>query len=1258
MKLLNKSYQLLVLLISVLMIFAAIPCTLIFSASANTEDYFLTASNWKAYDYASGAGTVGAAATANTAITFTKSTATKGGATVDTIYTRARGAYVTIPLQVTEKNTEYTFTFDYYFAYDSNDNTKDVLTFGGIMAADGSAVDPLTDDDANYLEGTRFTGTTTAENKVWKSKSFTFNSGEHTEILFVARVNTPANTLSFANLKLTYVTPTPTPPVTTYYETNSNWKAYGTGTCMVGAAADNEHKYGSTDNSLGFFNLEETVKNNSDYSIKTTARNAFNVIKLSDIKANTEYTLTFDYYYSAFTSVNNNKDPLEASGIIAANNTAVNAGVSDSYIPGTYTTRGSTYTVETWHTKSFDFNSGANPTEILLVLRLNSAPTIVYIDNVVVTEKPAPPETTYFETKSNWKAYAGDPGEVGASATEYSYGSTGISAGFFTLNDDVTNNSDYSIKSTARAAFSTVTMPILEPNTEYTFTFDWCYTNTAASKSPFEFAGIVAPNGLKLAAGIKGNYLPTTFYDRNDGSTYSAGNWYTKTLTFNSGEHTEILFVMRTNSADDIYFDNLTLNKVPPMLPVEKKVIDFETPYYIDPASKMGQVTTGGINNGGALKVPERTDGKGSVTYLNYSPIAIDKNDKVFRTAVIGGETYKITFKVKFNGTTKSAADKLMVYYDYYGYYEYGNYDTKDNINYSEMEIGEWIEFKRYVTVLDNQDFIAFAFNAGTVHPEFYMDDIIIERVDVPDWNATPVKEKIVDFETDTFVSAANRIVQQETGGIDNSGCLRLPKRNTSNGEHTFLNYIPITINKTDPVYRTAVKPNSAYKVAIKVKFSEAIKYEDGKTNRLFIWVDYYSNNVITIEYSKVKTGEWLTYYHTVLTDENQTEIGFAIRAGHMHPEIFFDDLTITEIDKFHTTPKEKTVIDFEQKDLYSFEQPERMEIAETEGHNGEKTNALHIKQNDFSDVTATFTNWNTAIYGKDYIYSVPVKPKTNYHFSVWIRVDKPKDNSVYAARVYTYADYDADNIKASFTAFNYNLKDLQGGGWKKYEWDFLTSESQRVAKFAFNANSSHPDIWIDDITYSEIPVGYISDTAKNYCEDFFNQLPEKYKDTGKITKQTVFKVPILPNTRNTLGVTLKGSGMFVLAFDENGENIIRSISASENSKRFGFEFISGETHKYVYVIFKPTGNGLAYEDLQVFATKAVSLGYDMGYEEDPNIYYPVAVWNEGAGNGEEDLSDSPKTGEGSLTLVVLLLLVTGLTCFVSSKNKIISEKI
>lgn len=1174
-----------------------------------------------------------------------------------------------------QQQTDYTLSFSYYADGDlsgqnifekvglftTNVENANVAWQGNgfIEYLDTNSAASYTSENAVFSErkgsGKTLKG---AAEKTWHTLNFTFNSKEFESVYLLLG-------FGFANVPV-YITDFSVAQQETNGETLLKPGAWGfnyINTNLLGASGTAVEGWFTAENGYGVTAVQEAPNKTGQAALRFLGQSHLTYTKLS-LQPNTQYTLSFHYYADGAVP---NGSVFNKTGIFAAD--AENAGVSwgkngylvylDANSAASYTSENAVFETrtpsgktlkgaaeKTWQSLSLTFNT-AEFNALYFVLAFNFEKTPVYVTDINLVQGG---ENTDGDLNNpvNWLFNGINTAAIGSSGTAVdSWFKLEDGYGITKVRNAPEKAGQEAMYLKGRGQLASVKLPTLQKNTEYTLSFNY-YVNGTAQKSPFQKAGIFTTDveNSKLSWEPNGylNYLDSNknasftsesalFSQKTlTGKTFDSpktGSWQTLSLNFNSGNFKDLYFVLGFTYEDlGLWLTDLavTVREVEKWdsSPRASKTIDFEKDCYIDSENRITQETTGGVNNSGCLHVAKRDDNESGVTFLNWKSIARDKNDIVFRTAVKPNTAYYVSVKLKFMNAQDTG--KMFLYYDYYT-------NLLDLISFDSVSVGEWTTYKRMFVTGSEQNEIAFTFNATKQHPEFFVDDVVITEYEAPTWNSTPVKQKVVDFEQDCFIRSENRITQLENGGVNNSGCLYIPKRLSTEGSVTLLNWQSIDHNKDDTVFRTAVKPNTAYNVSVKLKVTQNMQTD----SKLILFYDYYSKfqKHSQINYETIKTGEWLTYQCTFVTAADQTVIAFCLNAGKPHPEMYLDDLVITEVEKSHPAAQDKTVIDFEKENIF-FEQGTRMGVEETTGPNGNTTKALHVREGDYSNSSTTFLNWNTVVDNSDDMFCVPVKPNTNYHFSAWIKVDNPKNVILASNGLRLYAVYNsADDALSSQLPIVY--KAAKGSGWLKYEWDFLTGADQNFAQFAFNANTIHPSFWVDDVSFTEIPPGFVATTEKSYCEDFYNLVSANFKTSGTVASKTVVKIPVQPNLRHTFGVTLSGSGNLVLAFDENGTQPIQKIAA--NGQRTGFEFITGSAHCAVYLIFNSSGN-LNYTDAYLFRTKAISLNYDMGQPENPNRTktpeYFMEVSN-GLAAAEFENSSSPETGE---VLPVILWLI------------------
>ncbi len=462
---------------------------------------------------------------------------------------------------------------------------------------------------------------------------------------------------------------------------------------------------------------------------------------------------------------------------------------------------------------------------------------------------------------------------------------------------------------------------------------------------------------------------------------------------------------------------------------------------------------------------------------------------------------------------------------------------------------------------------------------------------------ADPYASKIIDFETPyTYENGTLvRMEQLTTGGVDNSGSLHVFKRTDGEGSVTFLNWTNVVRDKNDPIFVTTVEPNSKYFVTIDVMITENMDTE----TPLILYYDNYNHAQFSVDYSTVETGKWITYKGVFVTGADQTQIGTTFNAGNKHPEMYFDNFTITKQKKRYEGPQTDVLIDFENKDEYTIEQYDRTSIEETIGHTGETTNAWFSKGGTYE--YATFINWNGLTSGTDDVFCIPVEPNSFYTVSMWLKVDKGSTSSYGTKNFDLFYHYEGYGTLKAISQFEtIRINDVLGQGWIRYEKTFMTRADQTLIKITLNADKFHPDYWIDDITVKKQSTGYVTDTNLSYSENLYNLLGDGgYDFSGTVSEKTVFALSTQA-TKYTFGANLSGKGTVTLAFDEARTQLIKSIPVTVEDSRTGFEILADLSGK-VYVILEPdAGEKITYKDMTLFNTLAFVIGTPMGYETNP----------------------------------------------------------
>ncbi|MBO5231707.1 MAG: hypothetical protein J6B88_03695 [Clostridia bacterium] len=609
------------------------------------------------------------------------------------------------------------------------------------------------------------------------------------------------------------------------------------------------------------------------------------------------------------------------------------------------------------------------------------------------------------------------------------------------------------------------------------------------------------------------------------------------------------------------------------------------------------------------------------------------------------------------------------------------NKNTYDDVNWRYEEL--------YFTITEETDNPYLLISYTTEAGKLIVDDFAFETVsEIPESQMPGYKppsdapkldnnnERVIDMEQNNIVSGDTEFIKQiKTGGYGNNGStLFLPSFDHTTSVNptkvTTLNYTSIVTNKNDPYFRTAVKPETNYRVTVRVKVENPIE----TNSHLILFGDaigYYKYNVtgntFNINYSDIEPNVWNEYTIMLKTASEQDEICFYFNAGEKYPDLFIDEVLIKEIPPRYTGPSEKVVIDFEDdKANYNHVLSDRIKLETTQGVDGNSTKALHIPELTTPAQNVAFLGWGTTNVMSDPVFTIPVEENTLYSFSYYIKYDNTKN--IYSDALVIYYDYSGTYIKGICNRTNYS-KDPLATEWTKVQMDFVTLPGQNTVTFTFNAGYYNPGFWLDNITYEKAKPGFKENTKLSYCEAPFNLIAEQEINiNGTIAKETVLEISIAPSSIYTFGVDVSGKGNLILAFDKEGKDVIKNYDIASSKNRIGAVIVAAKEHSKIYVIIKPQGTA-EYKDLYLFKRFSIALGSEMGREENVNNKRPISFSNvptvkynsleELMGNDNSDYFDSdtessPNTGDpltGVGMVIITLLVSLGAMLFCAKKK-------
>lgn len=561
-----------------------------------------------------------------------------------------------------------------------------------------------------------------------------------------------------------------------------------------------------------------------------------------------------------------------------------------------------------------------------------------------------------------------------------------------------------------------------------------------------------------------------------------------------------------------------------------------------------------------------------------------------------------------------------------------------------------------------------------------YISDITLHTgtFDVPG-PGTPAASRIVDFDTfgaDVKLQQADRMEIAKVKGKDGTESNALHLFRGIYDTPTLLNANTAYNADTDPVFTFAVKENCVYKVTFKVKL--AVDYDfkpqdldgDGKNEGLWVAVyQHYSgypagaqNKSMGILHS-MKQGEWLQFTYYLETMDQQDVFSFTMNAGRITPEMWIDDITVTETDyavfSGHTLSQEQ-IISFDDYAVNS-ENSERIYVENNAPTKDGKQNnsALYIPAGTHSG--SVCLNPTAARAGKDPVYSLPCKPGTLYTLSYWLYVTPDQQTGVSWFKFYYFyvnkTPWDANNDSTA-----QGLLDATGmrerGEWVKFETTFKTAADQNSVCLTFNAQSKMPEMWLDDIALAEVlPGGLENNSEYRYSAEMYNELSTDMLRDIAAGKSGVYKLPIAAMTRYTFAATvgstkqsasrlfLSQDGVAPMEPSDPASGAVMIAKADGTTTRYAFRFVSDRSG-YVYLVIQNKDGALQIEAPQLFQTYSLSTAQPMGYAEAPGIgLKPPKVLTalRVFGTTDTQAAEAPATGDTVEVLPALLSLLLAL---------------
>ncbi|MBR5524690.1 MAG: carbohydrate binding domain-containing protein, partial [Clostridia bacterium] len=363
--------------------------------------------------------------------------------------------------------------------------------------------------------------------------------------------------------------------------------------------------------------ITSSVVHNGSYALTTTNTTSQYQTMASQsvaVTANTEYTITFWYYYNG-----SNASPKFYLYILDS----AKANVSGkSYQPAA---------TSTWYQATLTFNSGDNTT-ILVYLKndtKNDGGTYYY-DDFILTGPESEPEEP--EAVNNL-VVNGDI-ETGDTTGWSSYSTT-------TVSSTVAHGGMYSLKSTNTSGqYNTMTKQTItvEANTDYTYSFWYYYDGSNAS--PSFYAQVNSGDGSTTLVSLSVKNV-------------TALTWTYVSVNFNSGDNTSVILYTKNRTASDggvYYFDDFMVPAPAteePEEPEEPEVPEQPEGDNLIPNPGFETGTTSGwtVYNGTTVTAGAKYEGNYGLQCkgLNWNSIANTLVD------VENGKSYRLSFWYKIN---------------------------------------------------------------------------------------------------------------------------------------------------------------------------------------------------------------------------------------------------------------------------------------------------------------------------------------------------------------------------------------------------------------------------------------------------------------------------------------------------------------------------------------------------------------------------------------------------------------------------------
>ncbi len=642
-----------------------------------------------------------------------------------------------------EQNKNYTISFKYY-SDSLNAAGTYILSQVAVVTPNG-AVGDRSEDNLSYVSsGLSYTGpyseretnsnSTATTETGWHDFEISFNSGGNTKL---------ALTILFAASPV-YVDCIELKENTEAVESDdlndpSAWKLYKNNSTHIGENGTPVDDWAKVTE-----NTDAAYIKDGDSSLNFSCISQRGAAEF-EVEQNKNYTISFKYY----------SDSLNAAGTYILSQVAVvtpNGAVGDrsednlSYVSsglsytGPYSERetnsNSTATTETgWHDFEISFNSGGN-TKLALTILFAASP--VYVDCIELkesTEPIEPPEKPSvgepkdkividFEDES--LVYSASPTRIDVVSVAGYDGTT--TKALHTVPGTYSNATFLNYSTTTTDSDKLYTMPVLGNRV---YELSWRVKIADDSEvhwlSFYKYYNGSSANIANLQAAAKGEWLyyKVTVVTETDQDrlsfTFNAGNKPTAEMWVDD------ITLMLT---DNIPFDGHQGVSDQVLINFDDYMVNLEQ------TDRMS-IAKGPERNGSQTKALYVKGGSYSnATFLNWSTTTKD-TDPVFTIPVKENTLYNLSFYVYIpkNGDDDPAA------LPYFGFFwDYNNTKLIRPSGMEEMKArNEWVRIETTFITTPGQSVVSLCFNLGAVHPDIYLDDILLKEIKPGLLSTTPL---------------------------------------------------------------------------------------------------------------------------------------------------------------------------------------------------------------------------------------------------------------------------------------------------------------------------------------------------------------------------------------------------------------------------------------------------------------------------------------------------------------------------------------